>query len=456
MRNKHIFEQNRSKKPSKQKDNASNKTELIKKMRSIQKSHENFNQEEENEKSDVDYKKLYREQRKLNEKLKKELNKMSEQAKKDRKELSDKNNKLKDVQSMQYALIEEINSLKNRDSDLIEKYEEKLSQAHFDIELLNKRLDEANLKAIKLRTYEMQYKHSLNTINQLKVNINKLKRTAEQLKDRLDEKNKGMKTLESKINKKDEKIEYYKSFHDKIYENQNMIDPEQLLNDLYDRMDENNYNSFKSVFKLVKKYRSFSKFHNFSLTERVNVFGYLKKYEDGYRLESTNGETYQIRVLIEESSDESDKPSRGILNDDGTVDIVSTYDDETSFYTDEEINRVRTRRKKINSKENEVEHAHIGNFKVLIISSRDGKKFTDRLRLHGLQVEWMDGFNKLKETRNMMISADIVLACADSASHDIINHVSNQGNDPKYQVLFNPNEDAIVARTIYAKHQLKL
>ncbi|WP_366560124.1 hypothetical protein AB0R69_15605 [Bacillus pumilus] len=453
MRNKHIFEQNRNKNPLKQKDNSSDKTELIKKMRSIQKSHENIDQKEENEKSDVDYKKLYREQKRLNEKIKKELNKMSEQAKKDNKELSDKNNKLKDVQSMQYALIEEINLLKNRDSDLIEKYEEKLAQAHFDIEILNKRLDEANLKLNKFRTYEMQYKHSLNTISQLKANISKLKRTA---KDQLDEKTKGMKTLESKINKKDEKIEYYKSFYDKFYENQSMIDPEQLLNDLYDRMDENNYNSFKSAFKLVKKYRSFSKFHNFSLTERVNVFGYLKKYEDGYRLESTNGETYQIRVFIEESSDESDKPSRGILNDDGTVDIVSTYDDETSFYTDEEIHRVRTRRKKINFKENEVEYAHIGNFKVLIISSRDGKKFTERLRLHGLQVEWMDGFNKLKETKNMIISADIVLACADSASHDIINHVSNQGNNPKYQVLFNPNEEAIVARTIYAKHQLKL
>ncbi|MEH7653086.1 hypothetical protein, partial [Bacillus safensis] len=109
MRNKHIFEQNRNKNPLKQKDNASDKTELIKKMRSIQKSHENFDQKEENEKSDVDYKKLYREQRKLNEKIKKELNKMSEQVKKDRKELTDKNNKLKDVQSMQYSLIEEIN-----------------------------------------------------------------------------------------------------------------------------------------------------------------------------------------------------------------------------------------------------------------------------------------------------------------------------------------------------------
>ncbi|MEM5028850.1 hypothetical protein WKH33_07510 [Priestia sp. WB3] len=73
-----------------------------------------------------------------------------------------------------------------------------------------------------------------------------------------------------------------------------------------------------------------------------------------------------------------------------------------------------------------------------------------------MQVEWMDGFNKLKETKNMMISADIVLACADSASHDIINHVSDQGNDPKYQVLFNPNEDIIISRTIYAKHQLGL
>lgn len=456
MRNKHIFEQNRKKNPFKQKDNASGKTELIKKMRSIQKSHENVNQEEENEKSDMDYKSLYREQRKLNEKLKKELNKMSEQAKKDRKELLDKNIKLKDAQSMQHSLIEEINSLKNEDSGLIQKYKEKLTQAHLEIERLNDKLDEEVLKSKQFRTYEKRYKGSLNTINQLRDNLNQLKGNAAHLEERLVEKTKGMKTLESKIHKKDEKIEYYKSFYERFYESQSMIDPEQLLNDLYERMDESNYSSFKSVFKLVKKYRSFSKFHNFSLTERVNVFGYLKKYENGYQLESTNGETYQIRILLEESSDESGKPSRGILNDDGTVDIVSTYDDETSFYTDEEIHIVRTRRKKNNTKENEVEHVHIGNFKVLVISSRDGKKFTDRLRLHGLQVEWMDGFNKLKETKNMMISADIVLACADSASHDIIYHISDQGNDPKYQVLFNPNEDAIVARTIFAKHQLKL
>lgn len=46
MRNKHIFEQNRNKNPLKQKDTASDKTELIKKMKSIQKSHKNFNQEE--------------------------------------------------------------------------------------------------------------------------------------------------------------------------------------------------------------------------------------------------------------------------------------------------------------------------------------------------------------------------------------------------------------------------
>ncbi|MFP3354680.1 hypothetical protein R0K04_25345, partial [Pseudoalteromonas sp. SIMBA_153] len=87
-----------------------------------------------------------------------------------------------------------------------------------------------------------------------------------------------------------------------------------------------------------------------------NVFGYLKKYEDSYKLESTNGETYQIRIHVEESSDESGKPARGILNDDGTVDIVLTYEDETSFNTDQETHRVR--RKKNGSKENEVEHVH--------------------------------------------------------------------------------------------------
>ncbi|MCY7679817.1 hypothetical protein MH122_13515 [Bacillus pumilus] len=454
MNNKHIFEQNRKKNPFKQKDSASNKSELIKKMRSIQKSHENVNQEAENEKSDINYKKLYKEQKKLNEKLKKELSQISEQAKRDREELSEKNNKLKDAKRMQHSLIEEINSLKYGDSALIKEYDEKLTQAHLEIERLNEKLDEEVLKSKQFRTYEKRYKGSLNTINQLKDNLNQMKGTAEHLEERLVEKTKGMKTLESKIHKKDEKIEYYKSFYDNFYENLSMIDPEQMLNDLYERMDESNYSSFKSVFKLVKKYRSLSKFYSFSQTERVNVFGYLKKYEDSYKLESTNGETYQIRIHVEESSDESGKPARGILNDDGTVDIVLTYEDETSFNTDEEAHRVR--RKKSTSKENEVEHVHIGNFKVLIISSRDGKKFTDRLRLHGLQVEWMDGFNKLKETKNMMISADVVLACADSASHDIINHVSDQGNDPKYQVLFNPNEDAIIARTIYAKHQLKL
>ncbi|WP_144626489.1 hypothetical protein [Bacillus altitudinis] len=454
MRNKHILEENRKKKPFKQKDSASDKTELIKKMRAMQKSHENVNQEEENEKFDVDYKKLYKEQKKLNEKLQKELSQISEQAKRDKKELSNKNNKLKDAHRMQHSLIEEINSLKNGESDLIKKYEEKLTQAHQDIERLNEKLDEEVLKSKQFRTYEKRYKWSLNTINQLKDNLNQLKGNAEQLEERLVEKTKGMKTLESKIHKKDEKIEYYKSFYDKFYDNQSLIDPEQMLNDLYERMDESNYNRFKSVSKLVKKYRSLSKFYSFSQTERVNVFGYLKKYEGGYQLASTHGKTYQIRIHIEESSDESGKPARGILNDDGTVDIVLTYEDETTFKTDEETHRVR--RKKSISTESVIEHVYIGNFKVLIISSRDGKKFTDRLRLHGLQVEWMDGFNKLKETKNMMISADIVLACADSASHDIINHVTNQGNDPKYQVLFNPNEDTIVSRTIYAKHQLKL
>ncbi|MGM0968742.1 MAG: hypothetical protein ACQEWR_09215 [Bacillota bacterium] len=205
-------------------------------MRSIQKSHENVNQEEENEKSDINYKKLYKEQKKLNEKLKKKLIQISEQAKRDREELSNKNNKLKDAQSLKYSLIKEINSLKYGDSALIKEYEEKLTQAHLDIELLNEKLDEEVLKSKQFRTYEKRYKGSLNTINQLKDNLNQLKRTAERLEERLVEKTKGMKTLESKIHKKDEKIEYYKSFYDNFYENLSMIDPEQMLNDLYERM----------------------------------------------------------------------------------------------------------------------------------------------------------------------------------------------------------------------------
>ena len=72
--------------------------------------------------------------------------------------------------------------------------------------------------------------------------------------------------MESEIHTKNEEILKYKAYYDEFYKLNNMINPEQQLSDLYERMDESNYPSFESSLNLAKKYLSFKKFHTFSLT----------------------------------------------------------------------------------------------------------------------------------------------------------------------------------------------
>lgn len=143
-------------------------------------------------------------------------------------------------------------------------------------------------------------------------------------------------------------------------------------------------------------------------------------------------------------------PASAITNE---SDMTATY--LYSFMNKREMNAVRkeiTNSKQKKSSSDERVYPYIAPISVLVLTAQNGDKYRDRLKKHGIQAEFADLYSdNPTHIKNKASSYDIVLLLEThipAVAQGLIN--TYQDSDPdKIQIMFNYNEDLVVARIRY-------
>jgi len=143
-------------------------------------------------------------------------------------------------------------------------------------------------------------------------------------------------------------------------------------------------------------------------------------------------------------------PASAIINE---ADMTATY--LYSFMNKREMNAVRkeiTNSKQKKSSSEERIYPYIAPISVLILTAQNGEKYRDRLKKHGIHAEFADLYSdNPTHIKNKASSYDIVLLLErhiPAVTQGLINTYQDEDPD-KIQIMFNYNEDLVVARVRY-------
>ncbi|KRT87145.1 MULTISPECIES: DUF2325 domain-containing protein [Bacillus] len=355
-----------------------------------------------------------------------------------------------DLKEMQLAKTDLERTLQNE----IDELKLKLKEANKIIEHRNivlKRIERQNVN-LKNRCQNLVrlYKKSEQKMETLKIDL-------ENMKIGITIRNDQIKNLTDSLSVKEREISEWRTFGEEY----SILNPEFIIQTFIEYLNDSNVNRYEMAFDLTRKIKQIQRLRNISQEKEMKndlyyenrLFGTVVIEDDICKFVDINGVEYKVDrndYLIFKYKNGSAVAAVPISE--SKVKIIFTYKSkfEKEFRKEVDISR-STNRKTIDK---EV-YYHIGDFSVLIVSSRNGVKYRDRLRKHGLKADCVEGFEKEKRTKELMEKADVVILCIDSLSHAFSNFAKEQ-NDPKYQYIYNHNEDKIVSRVIYVKHELGL
>ena len=143
-------------------------------------------------------------------------------------------------------------------------------------------------------------------------------------------------------------------------------------------------------------------------------------------------------------------PASAIINE---ADMTAIY--LYSFMNEREMNAVKkeiTNSKQKKSPSEEKIYPYIAPISVLVLTAQNGDKYRDRLKKHGIHAEFAELYSdNPTHIKNKASSYDIVLLLEKhipAVAQGLIN--TYQDSDPdKVQIMFNYNEDLVVARIRY-------
>ncbi len=402
--------------------------------------------------SDTKYKDLYRETKKEAKRLEKEILKRDDEINQIKIERASKDKEIAELKKKVYELRVENDSLIENYS-LLEKqkkdHEYELTQ---DVQRLSLELEQANANLKGKEYIEKRYE------NVKRSNENSLKKMERQRKT-IEQKDNECNNLRRRLAQAEEELESLREIS-RSYEN---LSPAFLLHSLIESVNISNYKEFSLAHDLDRKLtriergiRNLNKANYTAKDIRRELFGNVYNKAGSFIFVDIEGSNYKVSSMPQYDGFTDGTPATAYLVSDNEV-IVSYFYKKYSkeFSAESEVSRSVKNTSSKRNPEKEVDRYIIGDFNVLIVSAHDGIKYRDRLRFHGLDANVVDGFEVKSRTLDLMEKADIVIICVGSVAHAFSDYAKQQ-DDPKYQIVFNANEEKIVSRVIYAKNILGL
>lgn len=403
---------------------------------------------------DLKYKNLYRETKKELKVVEKQLQSKNEDMVKLKADVASRDQEIENLKKKLYDLSEINNEVKT-DRDLVKKEKEDgEKQLHDQIQNLQIKLEEVN-SILENREYLGRRFENIKKANKgFFKRINKLKQQNAKKDAKIRKLKKELDSLDLKLYEQR-----------KIIENYSDMKPDFLLHTLIESMSISNFHEFSLTHDLHRKLRRLERTQRVlkksskqvGKNSEIELYGYLRKRSDKFMFVELNGKEYGVESMPEYRVEAYTNgiPATALLTNENTVAITYFYRNFLKeFKIEAEISQ-NTKDKEKEGKKDKDQFEPIGDFRVLIVSSRNGVKYRDRLKLHGLKADTVDGFELKARTLALMDKADVVILCVDSMAH-VFSDYAKQQNDPKYQYIYRDNEEKVVSRVIYAKHMLGL
>lgn len=411
--------------------------------------------ESENETSHEKYKELFKNIKKELLKANKEIDVL-------------KNELLHEKRNSGSAIIEELkkklfdNSLEYK--HLNERYNELICENENLATIINEKNTEIENTKTELNRLSTNYFKNLDKLQQMDLDKSKLKEKIKVLKSD-DERKKLIKTIREKreniklLNQKVKRLLLKISELEEETVSLKSFEPSHILQEAYDRLTFDNFYKYHLINNLYRKYKTIkSDFYTQERKvkkERPKEFGYIDLSKENHSFISLQGEEFDIRhIRIREYS--NGDPVFALVTNQGEVDIIHKFSSVDEMTEEIQLNKSMEKNKKeTNEKTDQDALEYIGDFKILIVTAKNGHRYKTRLEKHGLTANHIDPYEKSpKHVRESMNAADIVLMCKDAMPHYVRDLAED--NSDKFQFIANPNEETLVIRTKYAAKILGL
>ncbi|KTF59872.1 hypothetical protein [Bacillus amyloliquefaciens] len=396
------------------------------------------------------YKNLYRECKKELRAAEKKLRSKNDELLRERSEVDLKNQEISGLKEKLYT-ISEMNSDIKANYDSLKKEKDDMEK-HLNEVILNlqMQLNEANQGLENREYFDKRFEDIKKDNKNFQRKINRLKQQNTKKDEKISKLKKELDVLDMKLYEQRQEIEAYTN-----------IDPDFILHTLIELLSPENYKQYSLANDLSRKLRRVEK--GLRIVSKVQqnkndgvgteLYGNLYKKFDDFLFVDLEGNKYTIAGKPNYKGYTNGIPVSAYMVENGEVIISYVYRKYLKEFSMEAEILLNTKTKGKKDKKDGDQFEPIGDFSVLVVSSRNGVKYRDRLKLHGIKADAVDGFEIKARTLELMDKADVVILCVDSMTQTFHDYAKQQ-NDPKYQYIYKANEEKVVARVIYVKHHL--
>ncbi|WP_442596699.1 hypothetical protein [Neobacillus sp. D3-1R] len=398
---------------------------------------------------EINYKSLYKNMKKENEKLKKALN---QQKNKEKMEQNDSLSLLQELSNKKQQLFET--------QSLLTEQNKKMVEMELVIQQQMAQLDKQTIQIEKWRVEKSKLSASITKMKQLKSLATADKLAAQKQSNLLKE---SQKLLQEELSKCQQTIQKQET---KLIEMETMLnrflllEPSHLINHLTNQLNITSFNQFEDLPSLYKQYvqyhslKKVSPSSNKSSSENKVEYGFLVKNpllpQGKWQFVTTNSLSYEVAGKVKGKM-KIGTPVSAVVNEAKKKAYICWF-----YQTESEMEHDRKTTNPQNLltphyKDDKV-YLPIAPISVLIVTSKNGVQYRDRLTKHGVQADWVNPYEKsLTHIRNLSHSYDIVLLLEDAIPHEMRHLIKDFEEDhpDKIQTIYKHNEDIIVARVRY-------
>jgi len=245
--------------------------------------------------------------------------------------------------------------------------------------------------------------------------------------------------------------------------------PEVIISYLYDELSLNNYGNYSDIPLLNRQVLTMSyaqKMKRASVKKKegkkaseitpIPMFGYISLAEPEsahkWRFVSIDNESYEIINKTSYPVQEG-MPIAAVVNEEnGTAMLTWVYGNVGEMKRDKERESLREKRRQDVVKEEKTTYLQMEPVSVLLLTAHQGVKYRDRLQKHGVEVEWMDPFEKnMSHIRAKASSYDYVYLFIDHTPKALKQQLMDEfaDNQDKIQIFYSGNIQTVLTRTRY-------
>ncbi|AEO93583.1 gp324 [Bacillus phage G] len=408
----------------------------------------------------VKHKKDFRSEKKKSELLEKQIQEIRSQMRKDNKDVEKLEKEVSILKTQVYESKVELN-----------KKEVYIGELEVKLKELDELLKEKN-NLIKLLSESELMKEN----NSIKEDNNRLLNRIQMLNKRNIELNDNYKQLELELSQEKSfngnGIEKYNTILDslkkelaayknKIIELESNVEVTHLLGKLNEYLTEDTLNEFEDFDVLSGKIQTLRYAQQEKeLEKQMRIKEAFDNPEMGYVVkENKHWFFYNLSNKSFEIVEIPDNLIDGVPAKAAIIDSIAVLIDVYSIkYNREEVNKHKSKssNQKSDSVKEKVSYTYFGDFKVLIVGSRNKTHYTERLQKHGVEVIWHNAYEESAEQlRSKFKSADITLICIRHIPHDVTN-IIDVHNEENVEIVDRDNKDSITAKTHFLALKLNL